>query len=70
MKIYDFKNDVLWGVSCVTEYMVEIIPPPPLTIKERVIIFWREHLYPALLQTVVIGCYAYFIASIFKWVMM
>jgi hypothetical protein len=63
------KEDYIWGYSIQPEYMVEILPAEPYTRAEKLKMFWHDHLLPALLQTFSIGCYAYFVASIFKWVL-
>mgnify|MGYP003423015742 CR=1 FL=1 len=69
----DRNLDIIWGVTVQPECMAEILPPEPLTMSEKIKAFWHEfwnyYLFPALLTTISVGCWAYFVASIFKWVL-
>lgn len=71
MENRDFDiSDIKFGHSVTPEYGVNIIDGEPPSLSQRFKFFFRFHIMPALILTAAIGCYSFFIASIFKWVLL
>lgn len=62
-------SDVVFGRAANPEYQ-QRIEFPEYTCMERFKMFIHDKILPAFFLTLLIGFYSFFVASIFKWVLL